>query len=183
MTDPDTTIQLSKIQKLLALYSTYLKRYPVLTRAVTSAILHSSSDTLSQVILKFRGQRHSFQLRSVLACALFGFVVSGPISGYFHKVLEKYVPEEEQNISYVKRYSVDRMAFVPVYLFLLLSFVELTEQCSLQKAWRNVKAVYVNALIKNWIVCPGLQATNMLLIPIDVSPENNICAITYISLQ
>ena len=53
--------------------------------------------------------------------------MSGPISGYFHKVLEKYVPEEEQNISYVKRYSVDRMAFVPVYLFLLLSFVELTE--------------------------------------------------------
>ena len=37
------------------------------------------------------------------------------------------------------------------------------------RAWKKVKAIYLNALVKNWIICPGLQAMNMFLVPIDVS--------------
>jgi len=72
-------------------------------------------------------------------------------------------------MSSLRKVVLERLIFAPPYLFALFYTVARMEGKSHSEAWSFIKAFYVSALLKNWLVWGIAQYINMKYIPIKVS--------------
>ncbi|KAG2471168.1 peroxisomal membrane protein 2 [Polypterus senegalus] len=155
-------------RRLLQQYLALLKRYPVLTKSVTSGILSALGNLLSQVLEKRGGTHDSEKPLNWLGptrFAIYGLFFTGPISHYFYQCLELLVPSTTP-YSILKRLLLDRLIFAPAFLllfFLVMNFLEGKSWSTLQD---KVKKGYWTALKMNWKVWTPFQFININYVPV-----------------
>ncbi|KAJ6656568.1 hypothetical protein lerEdw1_003455 [Lerista edwardsae] len=154
-------------RKLLLRYLILLRLYPVLTKAVSSAILSALGSLLSQVIEKSQRKRdpsRGLDLKGPLRFAIYGLLFTGPLSHYFYLYLEKLVPSDVP-LALVKRLLIDRLIVAPAFLVVFFFVMNALEGKNTSVFVKKMKSSYWAALKMNWKVWTPVQFINLTYVP------------------
>ncbi|NP_001006885.1 peroxisomal membrane protein 2 [Xenopus tropicalis] len=153
---------------LLLRYLQLLHSRPVLTKALTSAILSALGNILSQTIQKWRKeQKHpqNVDLRGPLRFAVYGLLFTGPLSHYFYLLLEQLVPSSAP-LAGLQRLLIERLIIAPAFLLLFFLVMNLLEGKNFTKLNQKLKSSYWQALKLNWKVWTPFQFININYVPV-----------------
>lgn len=156
--------------RLLQQYLFLLKKYPILTKSVTSGILSALGNLLSQVLEARKKSRDGvpgseIDTAGATRYAIYGLLITGPVSHYFYQLMELWIPTTDQ-LCIVKRLLLDRLIFAPGFLLLFYFVMNILEA----KGWgdfeKKMRASYWTALKMNWKVWTPFQFININFVPV-----------------
>lgn len=101
--------------------------------------------------------------------------VFGPGATLWYKFLQKRIVLKSANATIAARVLVDQTVFASTNLFLFLSSMAVMEGSDPKEKLDNS---YWNALQKNWMVWPAVQAINFKLVPL----EHRVLVVNIVSL-
>ncbi|PBC33662.1 peroxisomal membrane protein 2 [Apis cerana] len=150
---------LSKPRNLiLQLTSAYFERLytsPVKTKAITSCIIATIGNFLSQ---KISGVKHLNE-DSLLAFALFGLIFGGPLPHYFYTYIQLFVKNPFILLL------VERCLYTPCYQALALYMLSLFEGNTHKDACKQMKSLYWPVITANLKYLTLLQFINLKYVP------------------
>lgn len=153
---------------LLRTYLQLLHSRPVLTKALTSAILSALGNLLSQSIEKRRQCKSTVKnvdLVAPLRFAAYGLFFTGPLSHYFYLFLEEWVPSSVP-LAGLRRLLLDRLIIAPAFLLLFFIVMNFLEGKNLKSLNRTLTNTYWSALKMNWKVWTPFQFFNVNYVPV-----------------
>ncbi|XP_056384624.1 peroxisomal membrane protein 2 [Hyla sarda] len=153
---------------LLRTYLQLLHSRPVLTKALTSAILSALGNLLSQRIERRQQCKSSVKkvdLVAPLRFAAYGLFFTGPLSHYFYLFLEQWVPSSVP-LAGLRRLLLDRLIIAPAFLLLFFIVMNFLEGKDLKSLNRTLKENYWSALKMNWRVWTPFQFINVNYVPV-----------------
>ncbi|KAL7391566.1 hypothetical protein ABVT39_011196 [Epinephelus coioides] len=162
----DASVQFRLLQQYLLL----LKKYPILTKSVTSGILSALGNLLSQTLEARKKAKNGAAVSEIDTAgaaryAIYGLFITGPVSHYFYQLMEVWIPTTDP-LCIVKRLLLDRLFFAPGFLLLFYFVMNVLEA----KGWRDfemkMKQSYWTALKMNWKVWTPFQFININFVPV-----------------
>uniref|UniRef100_UPI0037E939E7 peroxisomal membrane protein 2 n=1 Tax=Semicossyphus pulcher TaxID=241346 RepID=UPI0037E939E7 len=162
----DASIQFRLLQQYLFL----LKKYPILTKSVTSGILSALGNLLSQILEARKKAKNGAPVNELDAAgaaryAIYGLFITGPVSHYFYQLMEVWMPTTDP-LCIVKRLLLDRLIFAPGFLLLFYFVMNILEA----KGWgdfeKKMRGSYWTALKMNWKVWTPFQFININFVPV-----------------
>ncbi|XP_020791101.1 peroxisomal membrane protein 2 isoform X1 [Boleophthalmus pectinirostris] len=162
----DASVHFSLLQQYLML----LKKYPILTKSVTSAILSALGNLLSQVLEAKKKAKQGAAAKEIdrggaARYAIFGLLFTGPLSHYFYQLMEVWMPTTDR-YCLVKRLLLDRLFFAPAFLLLFYFVITVLEARGWSDFERKMKSSYWTALKMNWKVWTPFQFVNVNFVPV-----------------
>lgn len=162
----DASIHFSLLQQYLIL----LKKYPILTKSVTSGILSALGNLLSQTLeakkkSRQEGAGKEIDKAGAARYAIFGLLFTGPLSHYFYQLMEVWMPTTDP-YCLVKRLLLDRLFFAPAFLLLFYFVMTVLEAKGWSDFERKMKSSYWTALKMNWKVWTPFQFINVNFVPV-----------------
>ncbi|RDW87478.1 putative protein sym-1 [Coleophoma crateriformis] len=139
-----------------------LAQRPILTQAVTSAILFATGDTVAQQVVEKKGIRNQEWARTG-RMALYGGAVFGPAATTWFKFLQNKVVLKNKNLEIIARVGADQSFFASTNLFCFLSSMAIMEGSDPKE---KLEKSYWNALSTNWMVWPFVQVVNFKFVPL-----------------
>ncbi|KAL8785911.1 MAG: hypothetical protein Q9195_008432 [Heterodermia aff. obscurata] len=101
--------------------------------------------------------------------------VFGPGATLWYKFLQRRIVLKSENATIAARVLVDQTVFASTNLFLFLSSMAYMEGTDPKE---KLNSTYWNALQKNWMVWPAVQAINFKLVPL----EHRVLVVNIVSL-
>ncbi|KAM3939634.1 peroxisomal membrane protein 2 [Leptodactylus fuscus] len=153
---------------LLRTYLQLLHSRPILTKALTSAILSALGNLLSQCIERKRQSKSALKhvdLVSPLRFAAYGLFFTGPLSHYFYLFLEQWIPSSTP-LAGLRRLLLDRLIIAPAFLLLFFVVINFLEGKNLTSLKRTLKERYWSSLKMNWKVWTPFQFINVNYVPV-----------------
>ncbi|KAK0138114.1 Peroxisomal membrane protein 2 [Merluccius polli] len=156
--------------RLLQQYLFLLKKYPILTKSVTSGILSSLGNLLSQILEANKNAKNGKPVQDVDRAAagryaIFGLLLTGPLSHYFYQLMEVWMPTTDP-YCIVKRLVLDRLVFAPGFLFIFYLVMNTLESKGLADLQKKLEGTYWTALKMNWKVWTPFQFININFVPV-----------------
>jgi len=174
------------LSKALAEYVRLLQDRPVITKAITNAVVSGFGNIVAQIVAPDLSNGGRLKWRSIFAYSSFGFLVNGPLIHHFYVYLEKVLPKSGKNAG-IKRLLFDRFVFAPPFLLLFLYYVSIVEGAGQVGAIKKIKETYWMILKLNWSVWSIIQYVNINHIPLKYRTLfGNACGLiwmVYISLK
>ncbi|CAJ1068789.1 peroxisomal membrane protein 2 [Xyrichtys novacula] len=117
--------------RLLQQYLFLLKKYPILTKSITSGILSALGNLLSQVLEARKRAKNGVPANEIdkvgaTRYAIYGLFITGPVSHYFYQLMELWIPTTDP-LCIVKRLLLDRLIFAPGFLLLFYFVMNILE--------------------------------------------------------
>jgi len=160
---------------VLSRYQSKLASRPVLTQALTTAVLFATGDTMAQQLIEKKGF-NNHELARTGRMALYGGAVFGPAATLWYGVLQRNIRiPSRPNLEIVARVAADQCVFASTNLFVFLSSMAIMEGTDPKK---KLESTYVEALKKNWMVWPAVQFTNFKFVPL----EHRVLVVNIVSL-
>lgn len=153
--------------RLLQQYLFLLKKYPILTKSITSGILSALGNLLSQTLEARKKAKNGNEIDPAAAArfAIYGLCITGPVSHYFYQLMEVWMPSTDP-YCIVKRLLLDRLFFAPAFLLLFYFVMNILEA----KGWgdfeKKMRGSYWTALKMNWKVWTPFQFININFVPV-----------------
>lgn len=156
--------------RLLLQYLHLLKKYPIITKSVTSAVLSALGNLLSQALESKKKQKEGQSGKDVdvygpVRFAVYGLVITGPLSHYFYQLLELLFPASAP-FSMLKRLLLERLVFAPAFLLLFFVVMNTLEGKTNADLQDKLKARFWPALKMNWKVWTPFQFVNINYVPV-----------------
>ncbi|KAG7480887.1 hypothetical protein MATL_G00061030 [Megalops atlanticus] len=157
-------------RRLLQEYLILLKKYPILTKSVTSGILSALGNLLSQALERRKRSKNGSLTKDIdilgpARFAVYGLCVTGPLSHYFYQLLELLFPSTVPYCT-LKRLLLDRLIFAPAFLLLFFFIMNILEGKKWSVFQGKVRAGYWPALKMNWKVWTPFQFININYVPV-----------------
>ncbi|EON69432.1 hypothetical protein W97_08692 [Coniosporium apollinis CBS 100218] len=119
-------------------------------------------------------QKHDFARTGRMA--LYGGAIFGPAATTWFKFLSTRINfPSRPNGTIAARVAADQMFFAPTNLFIFLNSMALMEGSDPKK---KIESTYGQALTKNWMVWPAVQAVNFKYVPL----EHRVLVVNVVSL-
>uniref|UniRef100_A0A8C5PIA9 Peroxisomal membrane protein 2 n=1 Tax=Leptobrachium leishanense TaxID=445787 RepID=A0A8C5PIA9_9ANUR len=153
---------------LLHGYLRLLQERPLLTKALTSAILPALGNLLAQSLDKRRKSEKSpknVDFAGPFRFAVYGFLVTGPLSHYLYLFMDQVIPSSAP-LAGLRRLLLDRFIIAPTFLLLFFCVMNILEGKDLAFLNQKLKKGYWLALKMNWKVWTPFQFINMTYIPV-----------------
>ncbi|KAK2911088.1 hypothetical protein Q8A67_003221 [Cirrhinus molitorella] len=160
----------SFLTRALQQYLSLLKKYPILTKSVTSGLLSALGNLLSQALEYRKNNKENSPKKKInvlgpVHFAIFGLFITGPVSHYFYHLLEVLLPT---TIPYclIKRLLLERLIFAPAFLLLFYVVMNALEGKTLADVQNKLKTSYWPAMKMNWKVWTPFQFININYVPV-----------------
>ncbi|XP_061907271.1 peroxisomal membrane protein 2 [Entelurus aequoreus] len=162
----DASVHFSLLQQYLFL----LKKYPILTKSITSGILSALGNLLSQIVearKKSKDNEVAQEIDTAGAAryAIYGLFITGPVSHYFYQLMEVWMPSTDP-YCVLKRLLLDRLVFAPGFLLLFFFVMNILEVKGLDDFMKKFRRSYWTALKMNWRVWTPFQFININFVPL-----------------
>lgn len=151
--------------RLLQQYLLLLKKYPILTKSISSSVLSALGNLLSQALEFQKKKGKQLDLQGPLRFAVYGLVITGPVSHYFYQLLEVLFPASTP-YSTLKRLLLERLIFAPAFLLLFFTVMNSLEGKGFADLQEKLKNRFWPALKMNWKVWTPFQFININYIPV-----------------
>ncbi|XP_061529290.1 peroxisomal membrane protein 2 [Phycodurus eques] len=157
--------------RLLSQYLFLLKKYPILTKSVTSGILSALGNLLSQILEARKKSQSDASVKGIDTAgaaryAIYGLLVTGPLSHYFYQLMEMWMPTTDP-YCVVKRLLLDRLVFAPGFLMIFYLVMNILEAKGLDDFIKKIRGSYWTALKMNWKVWTPFQFVNVNFVPVE----------------
>ncbi|XP_052417788.1 peroxisomal membrane protein 2 isoform X3 [Carassius gibelio] len=160
----------SFLRRVLQQYLSLLKKYPVITKSVTSGFLSAVGNLLSQALEYRKNSKENSPKKKIsflgpLHYAIFGLFITGPVSHYIYQLLEVLLPT---TVPYclIKRLLLERLIFAPAFLLLFYVVMNALEGKTLTDVQNKLKTSYWPAMKMNWKVWTPFQFININYVPV-----------------
>ncbi|XP_003974957.1 peroxisomal membrane protein 2 [Takifugu rubripes] len=150
--------------RLLQQYLFLLKRYPIITKSVTSGILTALGNLLSQN-LEARKKAGAIDGTGVARYAVYGLFITGPVSHCFYQLMEALIPTTDPHCI-IKRLLLDRLIFAPGFLLIFYFVMNILEFKGWEEFEKKLKGSFWTALKMNWKVWTPFQFVNINFVPV-----------------
>ncbi|KAL2038239.1 hypothetical protein N7G274_008888 [Stereocaulon virgatum] len=160
---------------LLRWYQMKLAQRPLLTQSITTAMLFATGDVMAQqAVEKVGSDRHDFARTGRMA--LYGGCIFGPAATTWFAFLARRINiPNRPNLTIAARVLTDQSVFATTNMFCFLSSMAIMEGSDPKE---KLKSTYVEALKKNWMVWPPVQAINFKFVPL----EHRVLVVNVVSL-
>ncbi|VVB17086.1 unnamed protein product [Arabis nemorensis] len=145
---------------LLSRYLALLSNYPVLTKAVTSAILTLIGDLICQLTIN---KTSSLDKKRTLTFTFLGLVLVGPALHFWYLYLSKVVTASGLSGA-VLRLLLDQFVFAPIFVGVFLSAV-VTLEGKPSNVIPKLKQEWTGAVLANWQLWIPFQFLNFRFVP------------------
>ncbi|KAG6743646.1 hypothetical protein POTOM_052347 [Populus tomentosa] len=145
---------------LSSLYLNLLANYPVLTKAVTSAILTLMGDLICQLVID---QVPSLDLKRTFLFTLLGLVLVGPTLHIWYLYLSKLVTVPGASGAFL-RLLADQFVFSPIFIGVFLSTLVTLEGRPSQVV-PKLQQEWFSAVLANWQLWIPFQFLNFRFVP------------------
>ncbi|KAM9823135.1 peroxisomal membrane protein 2 [Syngnathus typhle] len=157
--------------RLLHQYLFLLKKYPILTKSVTSGILSALGNLLSQILEARKKSKSNASGKEIDAAgaarfAIYGLFITGPVSHYFYQLMEMWMPTTDQ-YCVIKRLLLDRLVFAPGFLMIFYLVMNILEAKGADDFKKKIRESYWTALKMNWKVWTPFQFININFVPVE----------------
>ncbi|KAF4553108.1 Mpv17 / PMP22-like protein 1 [Elsinoe fawcettii] len=160
---------------MLRWYQMKLAQRPVLTQAVTTAVLFATGDAMAQQLVEKKGLANQDFGRTA-RMTLYGGAVFGPAATkWFGFLQRKVVIPGRPNLEILARVGLDQTVFASTNLFCFLSSMAIMEGSDPKE---KLDSTYKTALTKNWMVWPWIQMTNFKFVPL----QHRVLVVNVVSL-
>lgn len=158
-----------------ASYQRALQQRPILTQSLTTGVLFATGDTMAQQLIEKRGFP-SHDLSRTTRMAAYGGLIFGPAATKWFGFLQSRIQfPGRPNLEIAARVAADQVVFASCNLGLFLSSMAVLEGTPPRE---KLESTYWNALSKNWMVWPVVQATNFKFVPL----EHRVLVVNMVSL-
>ncbi|PIA55364.1 hypothetical protein AQUCO_00800250v1 [Aquilegia coerulea] len=145
---------------LLSWYLAALEKYPVLTKALTSAILTFIGDLICQLLID---QVATLDVKRTFVFTLLGFVLVGPTLHFWYLSLSKLVTTPGASGAFL-RLLLDQFLFSPMFIgFFLCSLLTLEGRPS--QIMPKLQQEWMATVLDNWKLWIPFQFLNFLIVP------------------
>ncbi|KAJ6300709.1 hypothetical protein OIU76_021493 [Salix suchowensis] len=144
----------------LSWYLNLLANYPVLTKAVTSAILTLMGDLICQLVID---QVASLDLKRTVMFTLLGLVLVGPTLHFWYFYLSKLVTVPGASGALL-RLLVDQFVFSPIFIGVFLSTL-VTLEGRPSQVIPKLQQEWFSAVLANWQLWIPFQFLNFRFVP------------------
>ncbi|AWP07074.1 putative peroxisomal membrane protein 2 [Scophthalmus maximus] len=156
--------------RVLQQYLFLLKKYPVLTKSVTSGILSALGNLLSQILearkkAKTGAPVSELETAGAARYAIYGLFITGPVSHFFYQLMETWLPATDP-YCIVKRLLLDRLFFAPGFLLIFYFVMNILEAKGREDFEKKMRGSYWTALKMNWKVWTPFQFININFVPV-----------------
>ncbi|XP_047447947.1 peroxisomal membrane protein 2 [Mugil cephalus] len=156
--------------RLLQQYLVLLKKYPILTKSVTSGILSALGNLLSQILEARKKAKNGAAVKEIDVAgasryAIYGLLVTGPVSHFFYQLMEVWMPITDP-YCIVKRLLLDRLIFAPGFLLIFYFVMTILEAKGWADFEKKMRSSYWTALKMNWKVWTPFQFININFVPV-----------------
>lgn len=160
---------------MLRWYQAKLQSRPILTQAISTAVLFATGDVIAQQAVEKKGLKdHSLPRTGRMA--LYGGAVFGPGATLWYQMLQRRVKiPGSPNLEILARVGIDQTVFATTNIFLFLSSMAIMEGTDPKKKLDNS---YFTALKKNWMLWPAVQFTNFKYVPL----EHRVLVVNFVSI-
>ncbi|KAK4939873.1 Protein required for ethanol metabolism [Elasticomyces elasticus] len=159
---------------MLKWYQARLAKRPLLTQAVTTAVLFGAGDVLAQQAVEKKGFRNHDVTRTG-RMVLYGGCVFGPAATKWYGFLQKRINLSSHNATIAARVAADQTVFATCNLAFFLSSMAVMEGSDPKE---KLEKSYWSGLKANWAIWPAVQAVNFKLVPL----EHRVLVVNVVSL-
>ncbi|KAI1636319.1 hypothetical protein F4809DRAFT_609672 [Biscogniauxia mediterranea] len=148
---------------MLRWYQRKLASRPLLTQAVTTAVLFGVGDITAQQVVEKKGiEKH--ELARTGRMVLYGGAVFGPAATTWFGILQRHVVLRNKNAEMLARVAADQLLFAPTFIGVFLSSMAVMEGGSPKE---KLDRSYMPALQTNYLIWPFVQMVNFKLVPLE----------------
>ncbi|KAI0599849.1 hypothetical protein F4775DRAFT_548518 [Biscogniauxia sp. FL1348] len=159
---------------MLRWYQRKLASRPLLTQAVTTAVLFGVGDVIAQQVVEKKGiDKH--ELARTGRMFLYGGAVFGPAATTWYGILQRHVVLRNKNAEMLARVAADQLLFAPTFIGVFLSSMAVMEGGS---AKEKLDRSYMPALQTNYLIWPFVQMANFKLVPL----EHRVLVVNLVSI-
>ncbi|CAG08513.1 unnamed protein product, partial [Tetraodon nigroviridis] len=152
--------------RLLQQYLFLLRKYPILTKSVTSGILTALGNLLSQSLeARKKASNDAICGPAVARYAAYGLFITGPVSHCFYQLMEALIPATDPHCI-IKRLLLDRLFFAPGFLLIFYLVMNVLELKGWKELEAKLKGSFWTALKMNWKVWTPFQFVNINFVPV-----------------
>ncbi|KAL6046324.1 Mpv17 / PMP22 [Balamuthia mandrillaris] len=155
-----STAVVSYQQQLWQLYQQALNRRPVLTKALTSALINSTGNLFAQKLV----ERQPLDLKRLLRFTVLGFVLS-PFSHYWFWLVEQINWQPFGKWKTLAKVAVDQLVFGPIINVLFYTFLGVLEGKGPRANVSNTRQNLWPTLRTSWKVWPFASLVNFYFVP------------------
>ncbi|KAI7533890.1 putative integral membrane protein, Mpv17/PMP22 family [Hortaea werneckii] len=156
-------------------YQSALQRRPMLTQSLTTAVLFATGDTMAQQGVEKQGLANH-ELGRTTRMALYGGCIFGPAATKWFGFLQRKIQlPGRPNLEILARVAADQVVFASCNLTVFLTSMAVMAG---EDPREKLRSTYFNALSKNWLVWPAVQATNFKFVPL----EHRVLVVNMVSL-
>lgn len=158
----------SAATSLLVAYQRQLTKEPLITKALTSAIVSALGEVIGSWL---RGQKQTALAawRRVSVFFLYGLCISGPFFHWWYGTLDRSVRSLglPKIWSTLLQVAVQQLVVTPPFLLVTMAFLQLARTTKVSEISKGVKSAFAAALFTNWRVWSVAQTINFQLVPLD----------------
>ncbi|KAF2664115.1 hypothetical protein BT63DRAFT_429652 [Microthyrium microscopicum] len=168
---------------MLRWYQSVLKRRPLLTQSLTTAILFGTGDIAAQQLVESTGPSNHAYSRTA-RMALYGGTIFGPAATTWYRFLQARVNLSSKATTVAARVGLDQLVFTPINLTCFLSSMAVMEgwksstgvggggvNGSSVSAGERVRekmgSTFGQAFGKNLLIWPWVQIANFSVVPLE----------------
>ncbi|KAK6641865.1 hypothetical protein RUM44_013583 [Polyplax serrata] len=146
--------------KLVGSYLTQLYINPIQTKSITSCILSSLANYVSQHMA------HGRVLNSdtLVAYGLFGLLFGGLVPHYFYKIMNDFLAENSKS-PLIQLLLIERLFFMPAFTFFSLYTLSRLEGRAHQYSFDNASVTFPSVARANFKYLTLLQFINIYFVP------------------
>lgn len=153
-------------------YTSILRKYPLRTQMITSAIIWSTGDIISQTMFSKEAPKdRELDVKSLLAASVFGGFLLGPAGHFWYESLDRYCikslhlhPGTWRLV--LTKLSLDTVFFGPLCISTFLVYMTISMGGSLTDAKNKLSNDFLPILALETMYWPAVQAVNFRLIPL-----------------
>ncbi|KAL8135080.1 protein sym-1 [Apium graveolens] len=145
---------------LVSWYLALLENHPVLTKAVTSALLNLVGDLICQLLID---KVPSLDLKRMFLFTFLGLALVGPTLHFWYLYLSKLVTTPGASGAFL-RLVIDQFIFAPTFVGVFLSAL-LTLEGRPSQVMQKLQQDWFSSVLANWKLWIPFQFLNFLIVP------------------
>eukprot|EP01031_Cornospumella_fuschlensis_P040954 gene40954-49958_t len=154
-------------------YASALQTSPLITKAITSAVISIIGEMTGSYLLSRRpGAQPRTSREMIHRAAVFGsygLLVTGPLFHWWYGALETVVQRMNlpfNDLGIIVKLALNQLVMTPPFLLLTLAYLQYFLSLNATQTVRNVKNSFAAALFTNWKVWTVAQAVNFKFVPL-----------------
>ncbi|ORX91829.1 hypothetical protein K493DRAFT_286359 [Basidiobolus meristosporus CBS 931.73] len=187
MTDSsiNVPVKTSAINDVFNAYGSYLNRFPLRTKAITSGVLHGLQEILSMKIAESIAKKENPQAfvgaageknkplvanySKIWKMVLYGLILNGPINHYGYAILAKFFAGKKGRLNLALQLVVANITITPIInAVFLASMAVIAGITDPQQILNNVKRGFWGVIKKSWIISPTIQLIANKTLPLNM---------------